>query len=65
MKNDWLYNEKWLKLNHKINEGGGNMTNKQKEIEKLLEKVNDDLSNKEKMFVLGVIEGLKLAKTAI
>ena len=37
----------------------------QKEIEKLLEKVNDDLSNKEKMFILGVIEGLKLAKTAI
>ena len=41
------------------------MSDKQKEIEKLLEKVNDDLSNKEKMFVLGVIEGLKLAKPAI
>lgn len=39
------------------------MSNKQKEIEKLLEKLNDDLSNKEKMFVLGVIEGIKLAKT--
>ena len=34
------------------------MSDKQKEIEKLLEKVNDDLSNKEKMFVLGVIIGL-------
>lgn len=41
------------------------MTNKQKEIEKILEKVNDDLSNKEKMFVLGVIEGLKLSKAAL
>lgn len=41
------------------------MSDKQKEIEKLLEKVNDDLSNKEKMFILGVIEGLKLAKTAL
>lgn len=41
------------------------MNDKQKEIEKLLEKVNDDLSNKEKMFVLGVIEGLKLSKTAL
>ena len=33
------------------------MSDKQKEMEKLLEKVNDDLSNKEKMFILGVIEG--------
>ena len=41
------------------------MSDKQKEIEKLLEKVDDDLSNKEKMFILGVIEGLKLAKTVI
>ena len=41
------------------------MSDKQKEIEKLLEKVNDDLSNKEKMFILRVIEGLKLAKTVI
>lgn len=41
------------------------MGDKQKEMEKLLEKVNDDLSNKEKMFVLGVIEGLKLSKTAL
>ena len=41
------------------------LPDKQKEIEKLLEKVNDDLSNKEKMFILGVIEGLKLSKTAI
>lgn len=41
------------------------MTNKQKEIEKILEKVNDDLSSKEKMFVLGVIEGIKLAKAAV
>ena len=41
------------------------MSDKQKEIEKLLEKVNDDLSNKEKMFVLGVIEGLKLSKTVL
>ena len=53
------------------------MTNKQKEIEKLLQGKRfvefvaknqleyDDLSNKEKMFVLGVIEGLKLAKIAI
>ena len=41
------------------------MTNKQKEIEKLLEKFNDDLSKKEKIFILGVIEGLKLAKIAV
>ena len=40
------------------------MSDKQKEIAKLLEKVNDDLSNKEKRFILGVIEGLKFAKTA-
>lgn len=41
------------------------MSNKQKEIEELLAKMNDDLSNKEKMFVLGVIEGIKLSKTAL
>lgn len=41
------------------------MADKQKEIEKLLEKFNDDLSKKEKIFILGVIEGLKLAKIAV
>lgn len=39
------------------------MTGKQQEIKDLLEKINDDLSNKEKMFILGVIEGIKLSKT--
>lgn len=39
------------------------MTKKEKEIKQILEKANDDLTNKEKMFVLGVIEGIKLAKT--
>lgn len=39
------------------------MTKKEVEIQKILQKTNDDLSNKEKMFILGVIEGLKLAKT--
>lgn len=39
------------------------MKEKQQEIKDLLEKINDDLSNKEKMFILGVIEGIKLSKT--
>ncbi len=38
------------------------MKEKQQEIKDLLEKI-DDLSNKEKMFILGVIEGIKLSKT--
>lgn len=41
------------------------MLDKQKEIEKIIEKLDDDLSKKEKMFILGVIEGLKLAKTSL
>lgn len=39
------------------------MSNKEQEIKKILDKVNDDLSKKEQMFILGVIEGLKLSKT--
>ena len=38
------------------------MTEKQEKIKELLEKINYDLSNKEKIFVLGVIEGLKMSK---
>lgn len=38
------------------------MSDKASEIEKLLEKIDDDLSKNEKMFVLGVIQGIKLAK---
>lgn len=39
------------------------MSNKEQEIKKILDIVNYDLSKKEQMFILGVIEGLKLSKT--
>lgn len=39
------------------------MTNKEKEIEKILEIIDMDLSKKEQAYILGVIEGLKIART--
>ena len=39
------------------------MTNKEKEIEKILEIIDTELSKKEQAYLLGVIEGLKIART--
>lgn len=39
------------------------MKKKEKEILKVLEKIDVDLSKKEQAYLLGVIEGLKIART--
>ena len=39
------------------------MSYKEKEIEKILEIIDTELSKKEQAYLLGVIEGLKIART--
>ena len=57
------YDKKKQKYIQKNVEKGNNMKKKEKEMLKVLEKIDVDLSKKEQAYILGFIEGLIISRT--